>query len=467
MDRDRPDLIVIGGGAGGLSAAQAAARRGASVVLLQDGPVGGDCTFTGCVPSKALLAAAADGSTFEEAMDRVRHAVEVIARSEDDDAMARQGVTVVHGRAAFVEPGAVEVDGRVLRSRRIVVATGAGPAIPPIDGLDAIDPLTNETLFSLARRPASLVVLGGGPIGVEMAQAFARLGTTVTVVEAEERLLPREEPEAAAIVGRALEADGVALRLGARLEKAEALPRAARLHLSDGVTLDAERVLVAVGRHPASRGLGLEEIGVTLDDRGFIETDDSMATSASGVWAVGDVTGRLQFTHAAARMGMIAANNALSRWHRLRPQRFDRSAIPWVTFTDPEVGHVGLTEAEAAEQGGRVAVVPFDELDRGIASGRTDGYLKLIAGPRRLLGNTGGGRLLGATAVGPTGGELVHEVALAIRAGVFAGRLAQTVHAYPSWSMAVQIAAAQLFFDVDGRGHRPALAHGTSRVVGR
>ncbi len=453
---DDPDLLVIGGGAGGISAAQTAARRGASVVLVQDGPVGGDCTFTGCVPSKALLAAAAAGTGFDDAMARVRHAVEVIARNEDDDAMARHGITVRHGRATFKAPGVIDVDGATIRTRRVIVATGAGPAVPPIEGLDAIDILTNETLFGLERRPVSMAVLGGGPIGVEMAQAFARLGTQVTVIEAEDRVLPREDPEASGIVARALEADGVHLRLGARLDKAEAAGAGARLHLSTGVPVEAERVLVAIGRQPASVGFGLDEVGVTLGRGGFIETDDTMATNVRGIWAVGDVTDRLQFTHAAARMGLIAAGNALGRLARVKPQRFDTAAIPWVTFTDPEVGHVGMTEAEAAEHGGRVAVVPFEAFDRAIASGRTDGYLKLIAGPRRVLGNAGGGRLLGATAVGPCGGELVHEVALGIRTGMFAGRLAQTVHAYPSWSMAVQMAAAQLFFDIDGRGHRPS-----------
>ena len=451
-----PDLIVIGGGAGGISAAQTAARRGASVVLVQDGPVGGDCTFTGCVPSKALLAAAASGTGFDDAMARVRHAVEVIAGNEDDTAMARQGIAVRHGRATFRAPGAVEVDGVTLRASRMIVATGAVPVMPSIAGLDAIDPLTNETLFDLKSQPRSLAVLGGGSIGVEMAQAFARLGTQVTVIEAEDRVLPREEPEASAIIARALEADGVQLRVGARLEKVELVDGAARLHLSAGVPVETERVLVAIGRRPASRGLGLEEVGVALDERGFVLTDDTMATSVRGIWAIGDVTGRLQFTHAAARMGLIAAGNALSRLARIKPQRFDTAAVPWVTFTDPEVGHVGMTEADAADHGGRVAVVPFEALDRAIASGRTDGYLKLIAGPRRVLGNAGGGRLVGATAVGPCGGELVHEVALGIRTGMFAGRLAQTVHAYPSWSMAVQMAAAQLFFEVDGRGHRPA-----------
>jgi len=453
---DAPDLLVIGGGAGGISAAQAAVRRGAAVVLVQDGPIGGDCTFTGCVPSKAMLAAAASGAAFDDAMARVRHAIEVIARNEDDEAMTRQGITVRHGRATFTAPGVVEVDGTTLRARRTIVATGAGPIVPPIEGLDTIEVLTNETLFALPHQPASLAVLGGGPIGVEMAQAFARFGTKVTLIEAEGRVLPREDAEASAIIAVALQADAAALRTGATLDKVERRSGGARLHLSSGEPVEVETVLVAIGRRPTSRGFGLEEIGVTLDDRGFVQTDDTMRTTVPGIWAVGDVTGRLQFTHAAARMGLVAADNALSRFARVRPKRFDTTAIPWVTFTDPEVAHVGMTESEATDHGGRVATVPFDELDRAIAAGRTDGYLTLIAGPRRVLGNTGGGRILGATIVGPSAGELINEVALAIQTGMFAGRLAQTVHAYPTWSMALQIAAAQLFFDVDGRGHRPA-----------
>ena len=455
---DDPDLLIVGGGAGGISAAQAGARRGASVLLVQDGPIGGDCTFTGCVPSKALLAAAAAGADFPEAMARVHRAIEVIAGNEDDAAMAAQGITVRHGLATFTAPGAIEVDGTTIRARRTIVATGAAPVVPPIDGLDAIDILTNETLFELSVRPRSLAVLGGGPIGVEMAQAFARLGTAVTVIEAEDRVLPREDTEASAIVTRALVADGADVRAGARLERAERLADGARLHLSTGDAVDVERVLVAIGRRPVSRGFGLEEIGVELDERGWVQTDDSMRTSLRGTWAVGDVTGRLQFTHAAARMGLIAGDNALAARGRWWPKKFDTAAVPWVTFTDPEVAHVGMTEAEAADHGGRVATVPFTALDRAIASGRTDGYLSLIAGPRRGLGNAGGGKILGATAVGPSAGELVHEVALAIQTGMFAGRLAQTVHAYPTWSVAVQMAAAQLFFDVDGRGHRPAEA---------
>ena len=378
---------------------------------------------------------------------RCARSVATIAGNEDDAAMSAQGIAVLHGRATFTAPQVVDVDGTVIRARRTVVATGAEPMIPPIDGLDSIDFLTNETLFDLDRRPASMAVLGGGPIGVEMAQAFARLGTRITVVEAEDRVLPREERDASAIIARALEADGVQVRVGARLERVEPTSAGAVLHLSSGDPIRSSGCWWPSGDVPSPAASGLAEIGVRLDERGFVRTDDTMRTNVAGVWAVGDVTGRLQFTHAAARMGLVAADNALSRVARIRPKRFSTAGVPWVTFTDPEVGHVGMTEAEAAEHGGVVATVPFDAFDRAITAGRTDGYATLIAGPRRVLRNVGGGRILGATVVGPAG-ELVNEVALAIQTRMFAGRLAQTVHAYPTWSMARP-----------GRG-RPALLRG-------
>lgn len=451
------DLLVIGGGAAGITAAREGARRGARTVLVQDGPVGGDCTFTGCVPSKTLLAAAARGETFGDAMAAVRMAVARIAATEDDLALKRDGVTVVHGRAVLRSRREVDVGGGRLRCRRMIVATGAGPAVPPIEGLREVGPLTNESVFSLDALPRRLAVVGGGAIGCEMAQAFARLGSTVTVIEAEDRLLPREEPEASHVIAAALATDGVAVCIDTTLERAEVLDTAggARLHLDSGSVMEADRVLVAVGRHPATGGLGLAEIGAALDERGHVRTDATLATTVKGIWAIGDVTGRMPFTHAAARMGFVAAHNALAG-RRHRRQRFDPTPIPWVTFTAPEVGRVGMTEGDASERGGRVAYLPLDAVDRAITTGETRGFVKLVAGPRRLLRNAGGGRLLGATVVAPTGGELIHEAALAMRTRMFTGRLAQTTHAYPTWSTAIQQAAAQFFFERDGRTARPA-----------
>lgn len=446
-------MVVVGGGAGGLVAAHEARRRGAKVVIVQDGPVGGDCTFTGCVPSKTLLAASARGCSFDESMATVRRAVGRIAATEDAAALARERIDVIAGFARFVDPTTIEVDGRWLRSKRFIVATGSRPLIPPIPGLHDADPLTNETLFQLQRRPASMIILGGGPIGCEMGQAFARLGTEVTLVEAVERILPREEPEASAVVTEALTTAGVDVRAGDSVTSVERTADGrVRITTESGATVAADDLLAAIGRAPAGRGCGLEELGVEIDARGAVVVDDSMATGVDGIWAIGDVTGRLQFTHAAGRMGWIAAANAVSKLARVRAFRFDARAIPWATFTMPEVGRVGLTEAEAAEQHPRakVAHLPLSHVDRAVATGEEAGFVQLIAAPRRGTGHLAGGRLVGATVVAPTGGELIHEAALAMHSGMFVGRLAQTTHAYPTWSMAIQQAALQFFGAPDG-----------------
>jgi pyruvate/2-oxoglutarate dehydrogenase complex dihydrolipoamide dehydrogenase (E3) component len=449
------DLIVIGGGAGGMSAARTAARRRARPLLVQAGRIGGECTFTGCVPSKTMISAAAAGKTFEEAMAAVRQSIETIAATEDDEVFAREGIDVLHGWAMFRSPIELDVDGTTFRARRFVVGTGTHPAVPSIDGLEGVDYLTNESIFDLDTQPASLAVLGGGAIGCELAQAFAHLGTKVTIVEALDRLLPREEPEASTAITHVFAVDGIDVKLGRQVTHVEALEAkgAARLRLDDGSTVSVDRLLVAVGRRAATDGLGLDAAGVAVD-RGFVVTDDRLATSAAGIWAVGDVAGKLQFTHAADEMGRVAAGNALSPpWRR---QRFDPSAVPWVTYTAPEVARVGMAEAETTGHGGRVAFVPMSEVDRAIVTGQTAGFVKLIAGPRPILRGMGGGRILGATIVAARAGELIHEPALAIRARMFTGRLAQTVHAYPTWSVAVRQAAAQFFFETGGRQARPA-----------
>jgi pyruvate/2-oxoglutarate dehydrogenase complex dihydrolipoamide dehydrogenase (E3) component len=448
--------VVVGGGTGGLSAAREAVRRGASTLLVQEGRLGGDCTFTGCVPSKALLSAAARGESFGDAMSAVHAAVETIAATEDDAALCREGVEVLHGRGVFRSPTELDVDGRRITCERFVVATGAGPLVPPIDGLREADPLTNETLFQLDRQPKRLAVLGGGAIGAEMSQAFAQLGSHVTLLEAEDRILTKEEPEASQVVTEAFAADGIDVRTGGKVTKVEKVAGELRVHLDGGDTLEVDRILAAIGRKPSTADMGLEDIGVVLDDRGFVRTDESMATSVPGIWAVGDVAGSLQFTHAANRMALIAVRNALSRWSKVHKQRFDTAQVPWATFTSPEVGRVGMTEAESAAHGGRVAYLPMTEVDRAVAAGQARGFIKLIAGPRPLLRSAGGGRILGATAVAAVGGELVHEVALAMRTNMFTGRLAQAVHSYPSWSLAVQQAAAQFFYEIGGREARPA-----------
>ncbi|MGH9088313.1 MAG: dihydrolipoyl dehydrogenase family protein [Acidimicrobiales bacterium] len=452
------DLAVIGGGAGGLAAARAGARHGLRTVLISDGALGGDCTFTGCVPSKTLIEAAAEGLPFAEASARMRAVVRQIAATEDAGVLRREGVEVVEGWARFSGARTLSVNGQSIRAKVVVIATGSRPAVPPITGLDVVPFLTNESVFDLDELPSSIAILGGGAIGCELAQAFRRFGAEVQVVEGEGRLLPREEPEASAVLAGVLAAEGIGMHLGASVERVEKATSGAgvRLARSDGSNICAKALLVAVGRRPATAGLDAEAGGIELDERGFVRAGRFLATSAAGVYAVGDVTGRLLFTHAADEMGRLAVRNATGRLGWLGRRAFDPSSIPWVTFCDPEIARVGLTEAQAVEAGGRVAFVPMSEVDRAIAAGRTEGFVKLIAGPRTLLRGTGGGRLLGATIVAPRSGEMIHEVALAMRAAMFTGRLAQTVHAYPTWSTSLRQAAAQFFLETDGHRARPA-----------
>jgi pyruvate/2-oxoglutarate dehydrogenase complex dihydrolipoamide dehydrogenase (E3) component len=383
-----------------------------------------------------------------------------IARAESAEVLRRgAGIHVVQARARFSAPRTVEAQGQRLAAPNVVLATGSAPIVPGLPGLSDVDPLTNETIFDLEQVPASLAVLGGGPVGVELAQAFARFGVNVTVVEAAPRLVSRGEPEASQVVETVLRRDGVVVRTGVQVTGARREGGDVVLTTSNG-EVRAERLLVAVGRRPSTADLGLQTVGVAVDDAGAVVTDDRLRTTAAGVYAAGDVTGRMAFTHAAYAMGTLAAGNALGTV----PGSFDTRAVPWVTFTAPEVAQVGLTEAEAARQhpGARVATYPMRELDRAIVAGQEDGFVKLVCAPRggRLvparLGWAGGGEVVGATIVAPRAGEMIHEVALAMRTRAFTGRLAQTVHAYPTWSMAIQQTAAQFFGGYGGRAPRPA-----------
>jgi pyruvate/2-oxoglutarate dehydrogenase complex dihydrolipoamide dehydrogenase (E3) component len=450
------DLLVLGGGAAGMAAARAARHLGKQVALVQDGPVGGDCTFTGCVPSKTLLEAAERGMPFGTAISRVHDTVARIAATESADVLRAEGIDVVEGRARLTGPRSAVVDGRSLQAGRVVVATGATPAVPAVPGLRAVPYLTSDTVWGLQDVPRSLVVLGGGAIGCELAFAFALFGTDVTLLEGLDRVLAREEPEASEVITRTLKETGIDVRTRAEVTLVErAGPNQVRVRLADGSSVLADRLLVTTGRRPVTDGLDLQAAGVATDPRGFVSVNERLETNVRGVYAVGDVTGLLQFTHAADEMGRTAAINALRRPLRLR---FRTDAVPWVTFTVPEVARVGMTEAQAAAHGGRVAYLPMTQVDRAITAGRTDGFIKLIAGPRRPTGNLAGGRLLGATIVADRAGEMIHEVALAIRTSMFTGRLAQTVHAYPTWSTGVRSTAAQFFVERDGRRARQAVA---------
>ena len=450
---------MIGGGTAGLTAALTAAHEGARVVLIErDGRIGGDCTYHGCVPSKALIeiagvvrrardlstagiADAAPVVRFDAVMERVRQAIVEVADDERPERFTQAGITLMDGAASFVSPTTLRLGESEVRARRFVIATGSHAAIPPVPGLDSVPYLTNRSVFELTRLPGRLVVLGGGAIGLELAQAFARLGSRVTVVEMADRLLPRDEPEAGALVAMALEDDGVELLLGARVERVESVDGDAVIVDVGGQSLVSDALLVAAGRVASTDGLGLDRIGVRLE-KGYVAVDDRCRTSVPNVLAAGDVTGGMQLTHVASHEGVVAGRNAAGKRARV-----DERVVPSVVFVDPEVATVGLTEAEARERHGAVRAVtfPMARVDRSRVSGRTEGFVKIVTARRRLLGWTGGGRVVGAQVVGHAAGELIHELALAIRTGMFAGRLAQLIHAYPTTSMAVQQAASQLF----------------------
>jgi pyruvate/2-oxoglutarate dehydrogenase complex dihydrolipoamide dehydrogenase (E3) component len=450
------DVIVVGGGTAGLTAALSARQFGVSVALVEEEPrIGGDCTFYGCVPSKALIEIAqvahdirhaqaegivvsAPAFDFAAVMRRRARIVAEIAEDERDERFARAGIDVIHAQARFREEHTLELDGsRTLAARRFVLATGSEPAIPPIPGLDRVRFLTNRSVFDLQRLPARLAVLGGGPVGLELAQAFGRLGSEVRVLEIAERLLPQEEPEAGELVAETVIAEGIDLRLGARATAVEERAGEIVIHLA-GEEIACDELLVAAGRVGSVESLGLP-LGL---ERGYVSVDRRCRTSLPHVFAAGDVTGGYQFTHVASHEGRVAGTNAAGKRARV-----DERVVPWVTFTDPEVARVGLSELEARERHRRVEthLFPMSRVDRARILERPVGFVKLVTASRPLLGRTGGGVLVGAQIVGPRAGELIQECALAIRTRCFAGRLAQTIHAYPTLSVSVQQAESQAF----------------------
>ena len=459
------ELVVIGAGATGLGAARSARQAGRRVVLVEAARPGGDCTHFGCVPSKAMLetarrvhaarSGAAYGFTaspqvdFAAVMRRVHAVIADIERDESPAKLASQGIDLLAGWGVLTGPTSIDVDGRSVSFDRLVVASGSRAFVPPIEGMHDVPYLDNKTVFSLTEQPEHLIVLGGGPIGVELSQAFCRLGSQVTIVEGGPTLLGREEPEAQVAVTVALEREGVVVRTGVKAVRVEAGPV---LHLSDGTSITGSHLLVAVGRTPSTDGLGLETAGVALE-KGRVVTDSHLR-AADTVWAAGDCTSKLQFTHVGDEQGRLAARNAFAGPAPWKRGTWDDRVVPWVTFTEPEVGHVGLSEAQAFEQYGERAMVSTAwerDGDRARTAGETDGFVKLIAVPGPVGGMVNG-RLVGMTAVGPMAGELIAEGALSMRSKGLVGRMAQTIHAYPSWSLTTRFAAAG-FFD---RGREPA-----------
>ncbi|ACB33976.1 SNARE associated Golgi protein [Leptothrix cholodnii SP-6] len=452
------NLVVIGAGAGGLVTAYIAAAVKAKVTLVEGHKMGGDCLNYGCVPSKALIRSAkamhqirraealgvrgaAGEVDFAAVMARIRRVVRDIEPHDSVERYTALGVDVVQGQARITSPWSVEISTptgvQTLTTRSIVIATGARPFVPTIPGLAEVGFLTSDTLWGLTELPRRLLVLGGGPIGCELAQSFARLGSAVTQVEMAPQVMGREDAEVSALVAQALRADGVELLTGHQAIRCEQDGGVKRLIVRHG---DAERaiefdtLLCAVGRSPRVEGFGLEELGIALTARKTVETDAYLQTLYPNIYAVGDVAGPYQFTHTASHQAWYAAVNAL--FGRFKRFKADYSVIPWATFTDPEVARVGLSEAEARERGIAVEVTRYgiDDLDRAIADGSAHGFVKVLTVP-------GKDRILGATIVGEHAADLLAEFVLAMKHGLGLNKILGTIHTYPTLAEANKYAA--------------------------
>lgn len=439
------NLLVIGAGAGGLVSAYIASATKAKVTLIEKHKMGGDCLNTGCVPSKAILRSAKIKSYIDRAgefglsnanvevefgkvMSRVQRVIEKIEPHDSVERYTDLGVDCVHGEAKLLSPWVAEVNGQKISARSIVVASGARPFIPPIAGLKDIDYLTSDTIWQLRTLPKRLVVLGGGPIGCELTQSFARLGAKVTQVEMAPRLMLREDPEVSSHIQSKFAREGIDVRVGCRAESVV-------VHSNEKVLLCREddkiheipfdQILVAVGRAANTSGLGLKELGVRLTDRGTVEVNEYLQTNIPNIYACGDVAGPYQFTHTAAHQAWYVAVNSL--FGSFKKFKVDYRVIPWATFTDPEVARVGLNEQEAAEQGIEFEVTRYDidDLDRAIADEEDHGFIKVLTAP-------GSDKILGVTIVGHHAGDAIAEYVQAMKHNIGLNKILSTIHIYPT-----------------------------------
>ncbi len=445
------DVCIIGAGSGGLSVAAGAVQMGASVALIEGHKMGGDCLNYGCVPSKALIASAkhahAMGAgrpfgvapvspdvSYAAAKDHVHRVIDTIAPVDSQERFEGLGVLVIRDWGRFISPTQVRAGEHVVTARRFVVATGSSPLVPPIPGLDTVPHFTNETIFDLRERPDHLLIIGGGPIGLEMAQAHVRLGSRVTVIEGA-RAMGKDDPELAAIVLERLRAEGVEIAEDAPAEEIGGTDGTIRVRVRDGRTFEGTHLLVAVGRKVNLDRLDLDKAGVAHDGRGVKVGADLRSVSNRRVYAVGDAAGGLQFTHVAGYHAGVIIRSMLFGL----PSKAKTSHIPWATYTDPELAHVGLTEADARKaHGGRLTVVrwQYDENDRAIAEGKTVGLVKVMVV---------GGRPVGASIVGAQAGELIGMWAMAIANGLKMTAIANTVLPYPTLGEVNKRAAGAYF----------------------
>lgn len=452
-ERIAPDLCIIGAGSGGLSVAAAAAALGVPVVLIEKARMGGDCLNAGCVPSKALIAAAKraeafrssaefgvkpqrPGVEFYQVNDHIHRVIAAIAPNDSKERFVGLGVQVIQAEASFQDAATVVAGNFEIKARRFVIATGSMPAVPPIPGLDETPYLTNETIFEARERPKHLIVIGAGPIGLELAQAFRRLGSDVTVLEAAQPL-GNEDPECAAVVVDQLIREGVAIRSGVKIARVKRVRARVAVMLETGQgeeTIEGSDLLIATGRRPRVDGLGLDAAGIRHDASG-ITVDQRMRTSNKNVYAIGDVAGSVQFTHAANHHAGVVIRHALFRL----PARVEVDAIPRVTFTDPELAHVGLSEDEARRRGKAIRILrwPYHENDRAQAERETTGYIKVVTDKK--------GNILGATIVGAAAGELITAWTLAIGQRLNIRVFAGIIVPYPTLSEIGKRAAISFF----------------------
>ncbi|TVR16381.1 MAG: mercuric reductase [Balneolaceae bacterium] len=444
------DLIVIGGGAAGLTASGVAVSLGAKTMMIEKARLGGDCTWYGCVPSKVLLnlgkKAALSGkpvdfSVVRKKLDTIR---QDIYEEADDPAKFRQmGIDVEEGEATFTDKQTIRIknSGGILRevsSKYFVIATGAKAFVPPIPGLDKTPHLTNHNLFEIDELPKSMIIVGGGPIGTEMAQAFQNLGTKITVVDMLDTILANDHPDMTAILKEHMEKQGVTYELGAGVKSISGNKNSVEVTIErDGKTkvLKAEKLLMATGRRANYEPLNLDAAGVQTDKQG-VTVNDKCRTNVKYIYAIGDVTGRYQFTHMSEHMAKIAVSNALLKF----PMKMDHKHVPWVTYTDPEVAHVGATQQKLDENGVKYETYkfPYSMIDRAITDEKTEGWIYVYA--KKL-----NGKILGADIIGAHAGELISQYALAMKNGVTLKNMADTIYPYPSYALGARRAADQWY----------------------
>ena len=442
MSKKEYDLCVIGGGAAGLVTAAGAASLGAKVLLIEKHRLGGDCLYTGCVPSKTLIHSAEVAHTINTAqkfglsaqlepvnqaavMQRIADVIKTIEPNDSPERFRKMGVEVIVAEAEFITPDRLIVDGREITARNFVLATGSRPFIPPIQGLDSVDYFTNENIFDVKEHISNILIIGSGAIGCEMAQSFARLGTKVSLVS-NTGLLPIEDTDMSSVVEQSFINDGIKLHLNSSVTFVEKRPTGVRVHIEDEVSkqkqqVNASHLMLATGRQANIDSLGLDKANVSVE-KGRLKLDARLRTSNKHIFACGDVAGPYLFTHMAEHQAGVVLRNTL--FHL--PAKAQTTGTPWCTFTAPELARVGLSQQEAQQQSidHRVYRFPFSEIDRGIADGATKGMAKIITSPK--------GKLLGACIVGPHAGELIAEYVLAISQGMNVSALSNTIHIYPT-----------------------------------